>query len=125
LRSFSTGDPADNPDVNVPTGYFKVIYRPPTDNDPAHAIGFLLPHTNEKIDSFWHFISRIDVIEKASGVRFNGIPEDMKDDWSSDFFFGKKVGGWKLRKNRQNNYTAGGWIEDSTFEQRMERCKLQ
>jgi len=79
LKTFNDNDDPRNPDITVPTGYYKLIYRPAIGDEPAQAIGFLLPHTKEKISRFWSFVSRIDVIEKASGVRFHGIPEDMKN----------------------------------------------
>lgn len=125
LASFSNRDNPTNPDIAVPTGYYKVIYKPSVDGEPAQAIGFLLPHTREKVESFWSFTSRIDVIEKASGVRFNGIPEPMKKRWGSAYFFNKKKGNWKLRNDCDHNYTALGWIEDSTHEQRLDFCALQ
>lgn len=125
LIDFNTNDNPKNPDIHVPTGYYKVIFRPEIGSEPAHAIGFLLPHTNEKIENFWDFTSRIDVIEKASGVRFTGIPENMKKIWSSGFFYNNKVGGWKLRVNCNQNYTAGGLVDDSTHDQRLDKCSLQ
>src|SRR5690606_17410100 len=38
-------------DIVVPTGYFKVIIRPATDDQPMRAIGFLLPHSFENLKS--------------------------------------------------------------------------
>ena len=83
----------------MPTGYFKVIYRPASNSEPAHAIGFMLPHTFENLNmvadfysnltieqAFWVFVSRIDLIEETSGITFPGIPEAMKSIWGNDWF---------------------------------------
>lgn len=79
-------------DLRMPTGYFKVIYRPTMDAEPARAAGFLLPHSFENLnlltehyesfdrsETFWAFSSRIDLIEEASGMKFPGIPAGLKD----------------------------------------------
>ena len=34
-------------DMQMPTGYFKVMYRPATGSEPAQAIAFMLPYTFE------------------------------------------------------------------------------
>jgi len=65
--------------VPVPPGYFKVLYRPEAGDEPARAIGFLLPHSYERLgfladhydgldrgEAFWAFVSRIDLILKSS-----------------------------------------------------------
>ncbi|MDO3388136.1 DNA/RNA non-specific endonuclease [Gilvimarinus sp. SDUM040013] len=125
LPSFSSIDIPTNPDIAVPTGYYKVIYKPASNGEPPAAIGYLLPHTSEKISSFWSFTSRIDVIEKASGIRFSGIPDEMKARWGSNYFFSKKKGNWKLRNDCEYNYSASGWLENSTHQQRLDFCALQ
>ena len=86
-------------DMQMPTGYFKVIFRPATDSEDAQAIAFMLPHTFENLNmlvnffddldvkrAFWSFVSRIDLIEETSGITFPGIPEDMKSKGGSKFF---------------------------------------
>ncbi|MDZ7789165.1 MAG: hypothetical protein U5L08_01455 [Xanthomonadales bacterium] len=87
---------AERRSLPVPTGYFKVIYRPATVESPAQAIGFLLPHSYERLDrladryegldsdeAYWGFVSRIEVIEELSGIRFPGISEELKREWRS------------------------------------------
>ena len=91
-------------DMRMPTGYFKVIYRPAVGSEPAHAIGFLLPHTFENLNkvadffpnvttarAFWVFVSRIDLIEETSGITFPGIPAAMKPIWGDDWFSARNV----------------------------------
>ena len=77
----------------LPTGYYKVIYRPPRENEPAHAIGFLLPHTFENLnkilkgspkEKFMPFFTCISLIEEVSETQFPGIPENMKNSCDSD-----------------------------------------
>ena len=78
-------------DMRMPTGYFKVIYRPAVGGEQAHAIGFLLPHTYENLNmlsdfysnlvtaqAFWVFVSQIEVIEEVAGMKFPGISNDLK-----------------------------------------------
>src|SRR5690606_25774674 len=87
-------------EIIVPTGYFKVIIRPATDDQPMRAIGFLLPHSFENLKSlsdsydgldseraFWAFSARIDLIEQASAIAFPMIDENLKARWRDPWFF--------------------------------------
>ena len=87
-------------DMQLPTGYNKVIFRPATGGQPAEAIAFMLPQSFENLnllvdfydglstqEAFWVFVSRIDLIEETAGVSFPGIPRAIKSVWGSDFFF--------------------------------------
>lgn len=114
----------------MPTGYYKVIYRPAMGNEPAHAIGFLLPHTFENLnnipnvnpkEAFWAFVARIDLIEETSGTRFPGIPENMKDVWGDSFFLSRHTG----RDIRSEDCEAGmpqGVVENTTSDERIAMC---
>jgi hypothetical protein len=120
----------------MPAGYFKVIYRPAVGEKPAHAIGFLLPHTFENLnlvfsqyenvkkkDVFWMFVSTIDLIEKTSDVTFPGIPADMKDLWGDDFFFARDQSRDDLRGANCGKGSPVGVLPDSTKAQRLAACK--
>jgi hypothetical protein len=87
-------------DMQLSTGYYKVIFRPATGGQPTEAIAFMLPQSFENLNSlvdfydglstqeaFWVFVSRIDLIEETAGVSFPGIPDAMKSVWGNDFFF--------------------------------------
>ena len=102
LRPVRTAKPdkvkAKVEDMRMPTGYFKLVFRPANSGQPAALIGFLLPHSFENLnlaveffenvpeeDAFWFFVSTPRLIEEASGMTFPGIPESMKDTWGDDF----------------------------------------
>ncbi len=120
--------------VRMPTGYFKVIYRPATATETEHAIGFMLPHSFENLnmlsesyvnlteaEAFWAFVSRIDLIEETSGVRFPGIPNNIKDIWGDDFFF-DRAGLGEIRASTCGIGTPQGVIVDSTGDERLAAC---
>ncbi len=114
----------------MPTGYYKVIYRPADGTEPAHAIGFLLPHTFENLnnlpgvdpeEAFWAFVARIDLIEATSATTFPGIPEHMKSAWGDSFFESRRTG----RNIRPNSCGAGtplGVMSNTTKAQRLAIC---
>jgi DNA/RNA endonuclease G (NUC1) len=121
-------------EMRMPTGYFKVIYRPAMDGEPAHAIGFLLPHTFENLnmlvdsyedfprdESFWAFVARIDLIEQTSGMSFPGIPAAMKSVWGDAWFQARRTGR-DIRPNTCGMGTPQGMLEDSTLEERIAAC---
>jgi len=121
-------------DMRMPTGYFKVIYRPARGTEPAHAIGFLLPHTFENLnqvadsysnlskqESFWVFVSRIDLIEETSGIRFPGIPQEMKSVWGDDWFFAHDTTR-NVRSAACGRGTPQGVLVDSTRAERLAAC---
>lgn len=114
----------------MPTGYYKVIYRPETGEEPAHAIGFLFPHSYENLNdipnvpadvAFWAFVSRIDVIEAASGTSFPGIPEAMKSQWGDAFFLSKRTGR-DIRSPSCGRGSPQGVFPDSTRDERLAAC---
>lgn len=116
--------------MRMPTGYYKVIYRPAMNGEPAHAIGFLLPHTFENLNkqpntkerkSFWAFVSRIDLIEQVSNTKFPGIPENLKRRWGDNFFLSRKTGR-KVRDDSCGEGTVKGLLANSTREQRIAVC---
>lgn len=124
--------------MRMPTGYFKVIYRPAKDNEPAHMIGFLMPHSFEnlnmaansysnltKAQAFWLFVSRIDLIEEVSGVRFPGIPHDMKSIWGNDWFFTHDQNRSNLRSSDCGRGNPQGVLVDSTKDERLAACTDQ
>jgi hypothetical protein len=120
-------------DMKMPTGYFKVIYRPAMDGEPAHAIGFLLPHSFENLNmltgsyprmptakAFWAFAARIDLVEQASGITFPGIPADLKHGWGDGWFFDRMES-----RNISEGCADGmpqGVIENSTRAERLAAC---
>ena len=121
-------------EMRMPTGYFKVIYRSAIDDEPEHAIAFLLPHTFENLnvlansyenletnEAFWVFVSRIDLIEEISGITFPGIPDNMKDIWGDDWFFDHE-GGRNIRSSTCDRGTPQGILENSTRDERLAAC---
>ncbi len=121
-------------DMRMPTGYFKVIYRSAIDDEPEHAIAFLLPHTFENLnvlansyenlepdEAFWVFVSRIDLIEEISGITFPGIPGNMKDIWGDDWFFDHE-GGRNIRSSTCGRGTPQGVLENSRRDERLAAC---
>ena len=122
-------------DMRMPTGYFKVIYKPAMDNKPAQSIGFLLPHSFENLNlaadsysnikksqAFWLFVSRIDLIEEVSGVRFPWLDHDTKATWGNDWFFEHDKLSKKLRPTSCGKRTPQGIFENSTREKRLKAC---
>lgn len=134
LRPKRNARPASMPtrtrELRMPTGYYKVIYRPEMGDEPAHAIGFLLPHSYENLnnipnvssdEAFWAFVSRIDVIEAASGTRFPGISEAMKSQWGDPFFLSKRTGR-DIRSPTCGKGSPQGVLPDSTRNERLAAC---
>ena len=122
-------------DVAVPTGYYKVIYRPAIEDEPAQAIGFLLPHSFERLrwladhyegleraDAFWAFVSRIDLIEEMSGVRFPGISDEEKAQWRNPWFFERR-GSRTIRSSDCGVGTPAGVLENTSSEDRLAACR--
>ncbi len=124
--------------MRMPTGYFKVIYRPAMNGENARAIGFLLPHTYENLneltavygmdsgteksnEDFWFFRSRIDLIEEVSGISFPGIPMDLKNDNRPDWWTKRKTAR-DIRGGDCGRGTPAGVLENSTKEQRLAAC---
>lgn len=116
--------------TRVPTGYYKVVYRPAMGDEPAHAIGFLLPHTFENLnnlpnvksdEAFWAFVSKIDLIEKTSGTKFPGVPSTMKIKWGDQFFLSKRTGR-NIRNKDCGVGTPRGVAENTTRDQRVAMC---
>lgn len=114
--------------LQVPTGYYQVVYRPAVAAEPAHAIGFLLPHTFEDLgrnpahnpqQAFWAFVSRIDVIEEVSGTQFPGIPADLKRKWGDGFFQSRRTG---REISKGCTGTPQGVVENSTKQERLAFC---
>ena len=121
-------------DMRMPTGYFKVIYRPAMGGEPAHAIGFLLPHTFENLNmvadfyddlstvkAFWAFSSQIGLIEETSGMRFPGIPENLKSVWR-DEWFADRAASRNIRSSDCGRGTPKGVVEGSTLDERLKAC---
>lgn len=117
-------------DLRLPTGYYKVVFRPAAGDEPAHAIGFLLPHTFESLnaipgfaseETFWAFVSTIDLIEETSGTRFPGISEDLKRSWGDGFFLSRHTGR-NIRSKSCGRGSAKGVVEGSTKDQRIAFC---
>ena len=121
--------------MRMPTGYFKVIYRPAVGTEPEHVIGFLLPHSYENINmlsdrynhlttqqAFRAFISRIDVIEEASGIKFNGIPQSLKSTWNDNWFHDHRGSRSDLRGTSCGIGTPQGILSNSTIQDRENTC---
>lgn len=116
--------------IRMPTGYYKVIYRPEQDGEQEHAIGFLLPHTFENLnhnphfgpaEAFWSFVARIDLIEEVSGTRFPGIPEDVKRVWGDRFFLSRRTGR-EIRADSCGEGTPQGVVENTSKDERIAMC---
>ena len=128
-------------DMRMPTGYFKVIYRPPMNGEDAKAIGFFLPHTyqnlneltkvygmdnsNRETEDFWFFRSRIDLIEEMSNIRFPGIPNELKHGYSHNDWWDQRRTGREIRSSTCGRGTPQGVLEDSMKEERLEACTDQ
>lgn len=119
----------------VPTGYFKVIYRPAVAEESAKAIGFLLPHSFERVamladhydgldreEAYWGFVSRIDLIEELSGVRFPGISQGLKRQWRSPWFFARR-GVRAIRDRDCGVGTPAGVIRSASRAERRAACR--
>jgi DNA/RNA endonuclease G (NUC1) len=116
-------------EMKVPTGYYKIIYKPATHNQSAQAIAFLIPHTFETLKHlktadnkppFWSFVSRIDVIEASSQTYFPGIPESLKRVWGSRFFEATKVA---FPSSACVERRPKGVLLNSTKQQRIKACQ--
>lgn len=108
-------------DIDEPTGFFKVLYRPAIAGEPAHAVGFLVPHTTQKGFGFWSFISRIDLIEEASGLTFQ-IPESLKDGSGQSWWLDKRMpGDWSVR-GECSAFTPEGWFPQLSRDDRVALC---
>lgn len=121
-------------DMRMPTGYFKVIYRPPVGGEPERAIGFLLPHSFENLrmladaypvlpqsEAFWAFVARIDLIESVSGMRFPGIPDALKAQWGDPWFLERRTGR-NIRSASCGRGNPQGVLENSTRGERSAAC---
>ena len=119
----------------MPTGYFKVIYRPAAGEQPAQAIGFLLPHSYERLEmladhydglgreeAYWGFVSRIEVIEEFSGIRFPGISEELKHQWRSSWFFERR-GVRTIRSGDCGDGTPAGILIGAPRDERRAVCR--
>lgn len=137
LRPMRTAKPesvkAKVKDLRMPTGYYKVIYRPAVGTEPAHAIGFLLPHTFENLnkipgvntnEAFWSFVARIDLIEATSATTFPGIPASMKLVWGDSFFESRRTGR-NIRGNSCGLGTPQGVEPNTTKAERLAACTDQ
>lgn len=114
----------NHPKIRMPTGYFKVIYKPAVEDEPAHAIGFLLPHTQERYNDFWPFITRIDLIEEKSRVSFGGIPKAMKKGKGQLYWLEDRVSGsWNLRRGCDNKFNPKQWLKNKILEERLAVCE--
>ena len=120
--------------MKMPTGYFKVLYRPKTADTEEQAIGFLIPHSFENLnlltdkypklatsEVFWSFVAQIDLIEQVSGIRFPGVPKALKSQWGNAWF--------KERAGTGRNISAGctegepaGILANSTKDERLAAC---
>ena len=117
---------AVEPEIKVPTGYFKVIYKPASNTEPAEAAGFLLPHTQEKYKVFWPFISRIDLIQEITGITFSGIEEELKGKGHQYYWLEREApSGWGLRKDCNFNFNPSGLLTDAIREERLAACVIQ
>lgn len=122
-------------DMKVPTGYFKVIYRPARDGEPDHAIGFFVPHSFENLnligdlvpniesqEAFWAFVSRIDRIEEISGIAFPGIPDHLKSVWGDSFFTTRRTGR-DIRSDSCGRGTPQGVLLGADRAERLSACR--
>ena len=117
-------------DLHMPTGYYKIVYRPARDDEPAHAIGFLIPHSFENLNdipnvppkqAFWSFVARIDLIEETSGTQFPGIPPHLKPVWGGSFFLSRRTGR-DIRSNACGTGTPAGVVENTDSKERRALC---
>lgn len=138
LRPLRTSNPAklktEARNLRMANGYFKVVFRPATGTEPAHAIAFMIPHTFENLNlvadnfsnltraqAFWVFVSRIDLIEQTSGISFPGIPNSMKSVWGDDFFFARDTSR-NIRDDSCGTGTPQGILDNSTAAERLDAC---
>ena len=123
--------------MRMPTGYYKVIYRPAREGIEAKAIGFLLPHTYENLNGlteiynmgnakknqdFWFFRARIDLIEEMAHVRFPGIASELKRGYVANDWWDQKRSGRSIRSASCERGTPQGILPNSSGAQRKAAC---
>ena len=116
--------------LRLPTGYYKVIYRPAKDEKLEYAIGFLIPHTFENLNfissdkspAFWSFASSIDIIESVSGTKFSGIPAALKKTPTIALIARLKAVNYSGLKDCDGDFEPKGVAQNTTKSQRLEYC---
>ena len=118
--------------IRLPTGYYKVIYRPPREKEPAHAVGFLLPHTFENLnkilkgspkEKFMSFFTCISLIEEVSETQFPGIPENLKNSCDSDKNFFIHANSKPYERSKSCGIgTPKGVVKQLTSDERKDAC---
>ncbi len=121
--------------MRMPTGYFKVLYRPETKDTEEQAIGFLIPHSFENLnlltdkykdlntqEAFWAFVARIDLIEETSGVSFPGIPEELKSYWKNKWFSARAGTARNIRSSSCGAGSVSGITENTSKDERLRAC---
>lgn len=109
-----------------PTGFYKVIFRPARNGEPARAIAFLVPHPREPMTAhFRQFVARVDVVERASGFTFS-VPDELKGAGGQQWWLDRKLpNNWKLRANTcPGDSERQGWQPDLSKEDRRAACLL-
>ena len=125
--------------LQVPTGYYKVLYRPAIGDTPELAIGFLVPHTYENLneltehykmgplrknEDFWFFRARIDLIEETAKVQFPSIPKHLKSSYNAGDWWDSKRNGRNIRSTSCGRGTPAGEIKNSTASERLKACTI-
>src|ERR1044072_7033336 len=111
-------------DVVRPTGFYKVVFRPARNNEPARAIAFLAPHTKEKGLEFWTFVVPVKVVEQASGLKF-GFGDEFKGDPDLAFWQAparEVPSGWSPRSDCKARERVAGWMAEKSLADRVAIC---
>jgi hypothetical protein len=110
-----------------PTGFYTVVFRPGLNGDPDRAIGFLVPHTTEEMDAhFRQFVSRVDVIEQASGFTFS-VPETLKTGSGQAWWLERKApANWSPRaQSCPSSAKPEGWQPALSVADRIATCETE
>ncbi len=107
-------------DILLPTGFFKVIYQ--SEPNPK-AIGFLIPHTEQRALDFRDFAVEISAIEQMTGLYFS-IPEALKRSLVTGPWLGDlPPRNWSIRGACENdNFQAQHWHAEDSRDDRIAAC---
>jgi hypothetical protein len=109
-----------------PTGFYKIIFRPARNGEPARGVAFLVPHPRVRLTAhFRQFIARIDLVEETSGFRFS-VPAALKGPGGQTWWLDrKKPNNWNLRApNCPADAPREGWQAGLSKDERVAACEL-
>lgn len=111
-------------DIVRPTGFFKVVFRPAQNGQPARAIAFLVPHTKQKGLSHWLFVTSVATVEEASGLRF-GFATEFKGAPDLSIWRAESrlvPNNWTPRSNCAQKLPVAGFMAQRPVKERIALC---